>query len=75
MTLSTDEMDSITPDERAALVGQCEYCGEWTKYDSRVDKAVCKTDGRPLLLQSIHSQRTFNPNRKVARKRLRKAAS
>ena len=75
MTLTTDEIDSATPDERAALVGQCGHCGEWTKYDKCFQPAVCQTDNRPLLMQSIHSQRTFNPRKKTAKKRLKRSAS
>lgn len=59
MIPTTDEMDHITPDERHALVGMCELCGEWTKFDDRYEVNRCKDSGL-LMVQTIRTQRTFD---------------
>ena len=56
---TNDDMDKMTPDERAALVGSCRECGEIIRFDNRQGQPRCKCGGR-LDSSSIQSQRTFN---------------
>lgn len=59
MISTTNQMDSITPEERPLLIGQCPECSNWTKFNSNTDKKVCKADGTPLDGRTIQSQRSF----------------
>jgi hypothetical protein len=58
---STDEIDHITPEERKALVGQCDSCGEWMKFNRGEEKL--HSCGGKVLSQTVHTQRTFDTNR------------
>lgn len=72
---TTDEMDSIAPEERNALVGYCEHCQHWTKFTRGTDVEACEQCQGKFSHQQglqITTQRTFNPvtaKRKGTRRR------
>lgn len=67
-------MDHITPEERKALVGICEQCGEPVFFKRGEDKEQCSCGGK-LAVQSIQTQRTFNYDVAKRRKRSRKQSA
>ena len=73
MVLSTDEMDSTTPEQRYALIGKCEVCGEMVKFTYKpknnqiADYPRCECGGK-LINKSVQSQRTYVPPVKKQRR-------
>lgn len=63
--MTTDEIDQITPEERASLIGFCRECGEWVKFNAKAERAECRNCRKSLDVRTIQTQRTFNPTRKV----------
>lgn len=78
MTLTTDEMDKTTPEERYKLVALCTKCGEWHFFEGSKDRflqthnEVCECGGKSFT--ELRSQRTWNPQwaKQVASKVKRK---
>ncbi len=61
---TTDEMDHTTPEERRKLMGFCEHCEEWWKFEGDASKTACPKCGGKHSNQigfQIMSQRTFDP--------------
>lgn len=71
---TTDEMDSTTPEERNALIGQCLSCQDWTKFDYRDGTPKCDCGG-DIDGRSIQSQRTFNPAKAKKKGRARRVSA
>lgn len=70
---TTDEMDSITPEERNALVGYCNNHEEWFRFTRGVHHErcpKCKSKFSNEVGFQIITQRTFREdNKKKRRKR------
>lgn len=63
---TTDEMDSITADERMNLVGYCESCVRWTHFMISIEEGRCECGSKfsHQIGKQITTQRTWNPKRK-----------
>lgn len=62
--MTTDEIDRITAEERAQLVGNCVDCDEWSYFTRGQDEEKCKACGGKFNTQhgkQITTRRTFNP--------------
>lgn len=62
--LTTDEMDSITPEERNALRGYCEPCKLWTPFTRGLSNECCGKCGGDFTNKSglqITTQRSPMP--------------
>lgn len=62
ITLTTDEMDQITADERNKVVGFCEHCEEWWHFTKGTDPDThtCGTSYSSRHGFQLTSQRSFN---------------
>lgn len=71
---TTDEMDHTTPEERHKLIGMCDTCFEWTKFDDQKDSRACVCGGK-LVQSTVRSERSFDAERgkKESAKARRKA--
>lgn len=67
MPLTTDEMDSTTPEERQLLVGYCELDKQWYKFTNNPNNPDsrkcpdCGANASHRIGFQIMSQRSFNP--------------
>lgn len=67
---TTDEVDSITPEERNALVGYCDRCEEWFRFTRGVHYErcpKCKSNFSNAVGFQLITQRTFTDSKKKKR--------
>lgn len=68
MILTTDQMDSTTPEDRRKLVAMCDNCGHW-QFFIRKDGGMSSTRGvscekcQGTAFRDVISQRTFDAER------------
>ena len=60
-------LSEVEREERKKLVGYCEHCDHYTKYNSETDPAKCEKCGGKFSSKQgfqITTQRTFSPKKK-----------